>query len=354
MKTNLLYIFILCLFVGCSQNESVDNNNAGTKSKAFTFNVGISTSVGTNGTASRAGGDNTIPSGATMRFVLEVFVKGSTNCILHQVRTTQDNAVYTTGFNFADVRLPIGNEYTAICWADFGGDYYNADNLQDINQIYDRISIQNNAEDAYGGMIEFSIDKDGVVNKTLGVTLKRVLNKIHFNRVILNEATYTEDEVNSKYDYNYTLPYDGTSINIMYDKVYTHYNAYTQKVIHSDDVNYYRTMSFYIPVSSVSNISFYDYLFGDTDGNYSVNCWIRYNGFGYDSENANHYYGILVTGNNIYSPINILFPSVNKCMEIKKADDDVTPLNLYYRRISTLNGYAGYSLRNPWTYGDIG
>jgi len=353
MKTNLLYIFILCLFVGCSQNESVDNNNSGTKNKAFTFNVGVNASVGTNNTASRAGGDNTIPLGATMRFVIEVFVKGSTNCILHQVRTTQNNAVYTTGFNFADVRLPIGNEYTAICWADFGDSYYNADNLQNISQIYGITSSQNNAEDAYGGMIEFSIDKDGVVNKALGVTLKRVLNKIHFNRVILNEATYTNDVAHSRYTYNYTLPYGGASINIIYNKVYTHYNAYTQKVIHSDDANYFRTISFNIPVSSASNISFYDYLFGDTDGNYSVNCWIRYNGFGSDGENVNHDYGILKDGINLYSPINILFPSVNKCMEIKKVDDDVTPLNLYYRRISTLNGYDGYP-GNLWTYGGIG
>jgi len=352
MKTNLLYIFILCLFVGCSQNESVDNNNSGTKNKAFTFNVGVNASVGTNNTASRAGGDNTIPLGATMRFVIEVFVKGSTNCILHQVRTTQNNAVYTTGFNFADVRLPIGNEYTAICWADFGDSYYNADNLQNISQIYGITSSQNNAEDAYGGMIEFSIDKDGVVNKALGVTLKRVLNKIHFNRVILNEAHYVAEPESLKYVYSYVLPISGETINIMYDKVYTHYNAYTQKVIHSDDTNYFRTISFNIPVSSASNISFYDYLFGDTDGNYSVNCWIRYNGSGYDSENVNHDYGILKDGSNLYSPINILFPSVNKCMEIKKAGSDVTPLNLYYRRISTLNGsdYPG----NPWTYGDIG
>jgi hypothetical protein len=356
MKKSILYIFILGLLYGCSNSDVTENSITNNNSKGISFKVGVNNT--TNNAPSRAGGSNVIPTGETMRIVMEIFIKGSSECINHQERTTTNNDVYTTGFNFEDVKIPPSNDYIAVCWADFGSAYYNADNLQDIEQLYaNKTSAQNDAEDAYSDTITFKIDADGNANKTLALTLKRTLNKVWFQRVRLNDAkdSYNGDEyanfIRYTYYYNYRSFVSTSSFNIIYDKAYTHYNALLQQIIRKDDAGYYRITSRNIfgPADETDTFSFYDYLLADNLGSYSVNCHIRYGGtIGDDNvNNTNGDYGILKAGSNFYSDINIVFPAPNKSISIKKADDDTSVLDLYYRRISTLKGN---DQNNPWLY----
>ena len=326
MKKVLIYIIGLFLITGCSQNDNILKEDGG-QDNTVDVHVGIE--------ATRAGGSNAIPTGCTMRIIMEVYKAGQTDCVLRTVRTTTDNAVYTTGFTMKDIQLASGNSYYAVLWADFGDTYYNAASLKDIAQLsVGKDSKQDDAEDAYSATFSFAIDKDGTPDKTLSVSLTRALNKVVFNKVQIQEAVFAAEDYTLLSFKQLTAP---ATVNILYDKLYTHFNAYTQKLIQSDADGYSRTTSRNIRVTT-NEFSVYDYVFGDVDSDYDVNVRFHFvpdvyptleTGQRYDPTNTDKVYAVPVEGTTLAQPMLVPLVMRNNQINVSKKDD--APLVLKYR-----------------------
>jgi hypothetical protein len=321
MKKVLIYIIGLFLITGCSQNDNILKEDGG-QDNTVDVHVGIE--------ATRAGGSNAIPTGCTMRIIMEVYKAGQTDCVLRTVRTTTDNAVYTTGFTMKDIQLASGNSYYAVLWADFGNTYYNAASLKDIAQLsVGKDSKQDDAEDAYSATFSFAIDKDGTPDKKLSVSLTRALNKVVFNKVQIQEAVMEQTvTATPRFKEFKTLSCEGT-VNIIYDKIYTHFNAYTQKLIQSDAEGYTRAVSRNISVESGESFTVYDYVLGDDSFDYNVNAKMRFvadsypalsDGLSYEFT-TNHIYGLPVKDTSDVQPMRVPLMMRNEKINVGKKDD---------------------------------
>ena len=163
----------------------------------------------------RVGGDNKIPAGYQLRYIVEIYTTMD-KLITREVRIGSTS--YDIPFSFDNVRLPINDQYVAVCWADLipaGANkanlYYNADKLTAIHQ---NLTGCTNPDllDAYAGKLVFEIDDKGVQSE-VALTLKRPLVQI------LLENLRLKDAVAESYYMNYRT------------EVLTTYNAFTQKVV---------------------------------------------------------------------------------------------------------------------------
>lgn len=195
----------------------------------------------------RVGGDQQIPAGYQLRYIVEIYTTMD-KLITREVRIGSTS--YGTPFSFDNVRLPINDQYVAVCWADLiptGVDktnlYYNADKLTAIHQ---NLTGCTNPDllDAYAGKLAFEIDDRGVQSE-VAVTLKRPLVQI------LLENLRLENAVAETYYMNY-------------QEVLTTYNAFTQKVVTatSDKTTRNAGVKSYVATPQ-SNFTFKDYVFMD-------------------------------------------------------------------------------------------
>lgn len=205
----------------------------------------------------RAGGNNAIPTGYKLRYILEVYAEGKEQPI---TRTAQFGTDYTAP-TFSDVRLPAGAAYTAVCWADFmptasdltaNGTFYNANALTAIQQLVPAVVLGANdteARDAYAGKLSFTVDAAGVATpSSLAFTLRRPLVRLEMSKLILTGAATG----------NYRIKY-ATAIPDTY-------NALSQSVATPSSSS--RLLSAFATVTAPSTTSFplVDYLFVDADG----------------------------------------------------------------------------------------
>ena len=275
-KTFLYMIGAIMALTACTSDDDIQQTPQVPAQKEFSFQLTTEAEVTT-----RAGGGTgatllqKIPANCVMNIHLEVYVPGSTNAILHEVRTTDDDAVYTSGYTFSGVRLPAGNSYTAVFWASFqsvaNGEYYDASDLQKVRQIAGLASIGDDAEDAYTGTLNFTFNGDE--DTPYAVTLHRPLAKVIF----VETECYSpctiggvdSKEVATKYvngDYMASISYDNTT------PVYTCYNAWTQQVDKTVD----GATRLFGPVFALTGTqnyipTLYDYVFRDeADSNQSL------------------------------------------------------------------------------------
>ena len=264
----MLLLGLLCLASSCN-NELLPiiepEENPNTTSITLKAMVDADTQ---DGALTRAGGDENIPTGYQLRCILEVYADGVNNPVARYEKY-ESNADYAFGqpFAFDNVRLPAGNTYMAVCWADYiktdndGDVFYNTTNgltavVQKAESSINASTLAttaagDDAEDAYTGMsASFTIAADGSMSgedqaKLWGITLRRPFAKLVLPWVKLC------DNSGSAYPSQQTV-----RINYVSGTVYTTYNAKTGEVSGSKTTSYPRTIS-----SFTNSFELYQYLF---------------------------------------------------------------------------------------------
>lgn len=267
MKKILFYILGVALFTACSNDEQLEEvkNTQANKEVAFTLSV--------NQAATRAGGTNQFPyvapgTKADMRIILEVYPEGGESPVVRVVNNDATEDVYDAakGFDFPGVHVTPGATYKAVFWADFGKDYYNADDLRNIEQKNLNINLTQegllkayvdggfehplahiaDVMDAYSGQVDFTVDTNGKISfidgtavadpANIPVTLTRPLSKLMFCHPIYNTKVETKS-IGQQWDSSFVLDIalaqnKATTFQMVYkEDVYSAYDALNKKVL---------------------------------------------------------------------------------------------------------------------------
>lgn len=264
----MLLLGLLCLASSCN-NELLPiiepEENPNTTSITLKAMVDADTQ---DGALTRAGGDEKIPNGYRLRCILEVYADGVDKPVARyeKYESNADNA-FVQPFAFDNVRLPAGNTYMAVCWADYiktgndGDVFYDTTNgLTAVTQKAESSINEgtlaatadgDDAEDAYTGKsASFTIAADG--SSSVGsahlpdITLRRPFAKLVLPWVKLC------DNLGNPYTSQQTV----VRINYVSGTVYTTYNAKTGEVSGSKTTSYPRTIS-----SFTNSFELHQYLF---------------------------------------------------------------------------------------------
>ena len=263
MKKILFYMLSAVLFTACSQDEIVENADNAQELVAFNLNV----NAADDQPGTRAGGTKEFPywgsEKANMRIILEVYVSGQETPIVRTMSNDATEAVYdeAQGFSFPGVRLPKGQTYVALFWADFGDLFYNADNLRKVEQANLSISLNPNMlantttahvadlMDAYSGQVVFNINTDGQVSmidnvaveepanlENIPVTLTRPLSKVMFCQPLFETQCVDVTDI-TQWDKGAgvtaaCMNQQNVTFQMLYeDEVYTTYDALKKRII---------------------------------------------------------------------------------------------------------------------------
>lgn len=193
-------LLLTLLLAACSREAGVTEQE---ETRPVNIQVNIDP-TDADGVQTRAGGSGTCPEGNVLRCILAVYVNGQTSGgPLTKVVTTSESLI----FNIDNVRLPAGNTYQVVCWADYVPEnttadvYYDTTDLMKITQKPGAAagsagsaglpgSTGKEAEDAYTCHQELVVEPGGTVtgDLPLKLTLKRPLTRVQLSNITLNET----------------------------------------------------------------------------------------------------------------------------------------------------------------------